>query len=596
MSSQLARLAAVLALTACSGSQDATTGSGSGSGSGSAVKAGSGSGSAEPPRVMSVDGHDVDMASFRILYSVLQGGQPGQRAQGALESLVRRELLAAAATEKGITVTDAQVDDEIKKSNFLLAGERHSLGDNLSDGGMWSKSKFDAFLGALNTTAADFHAEQARELLAVQMAESIRTGAKASPADARAEYMRLGDTVTFDAVVFKSEEYARALHPTTADYERYAAEHTDELKARYTQDAALYKGRKPELQLREIAITGTPAQREAAKAKLEAVRADVAAGKAKLADAAHTLNTDPALAASSGDVGWRLQERAALGDKALSEAVKSLKPGELTAVIASENGTFLVQAEAARSGDLTFDQVKLEIAQTLAKDVWANEAARRAALAAVTALRPGDKSLTDLFQRVPKMTDDPEIKKLLEGQDLQPVQKQQLIAEIAQSQHKSTGNEPHVPPKPSPDGPVITAGKDVLPALATVPPPQVESFGPVSKGSDLGALHLSKEQLAGLYALAPGNASLAIYEPGQGLYVVVQLEARTIPTADDFAHDEKLFTEKLDEKRGGTAVQDWLRTRCQAAAKANRIRVNPEIVGTDGPPYVPCFSLAADSP
>ena len=73
-----------------------------------------------------------------------------------------------------------------------------------------------------------------------------------------------------------------------------------------------------------------------AKAKLEAARAAIAGGKQKFADAAKQLNTDEAAKANGGELGWRTADNAMLGDKAVTDAVKALKPGEMTPVITTD--------------------------------------------------------------------------------------------------------------------------------------------------------------------------------------------------------------------------------------------------------------------
>src|SRR5262249_36507743 len=128
---------------------------------------------------------------------------------------------------------------------------------------------------------------------------------------------------------------------------------------------------------------------EAAKAKLEAARAAIASGKQKFAEAAKQLSSDDALKATGGDRGWQPAETRGFDDKAVNDAVKGLKPGEMTPVIATDNGVYLVLVEAKREGALTFDQVKLEIARKLALDTWSKEAARRAAIDAITKANAG---------------------------------------------------------------------------------------------------------------------------------------------------------------------------------------------------------------
>jgi PPIC-type PPIASE domain len=233
---------------------------------------------------------------------------------------------------------------------------------------------------------------------------------------------------------------------TDADVERYLAAHEADVKARYQQDERLYKGLKPQLKLRSIFIAKAEAAAvppeapapgdgsgsagsgsakppappepkkeapkpetpkvgmsiEEAKTKLEAARAAIAAKKQTFADAAKQLATDDNAKANGGDVGWRGVDNAQLGDKAVNDAVKTLKPGEMTPVITTDRGAWLVIAEDKREGDLDFDKVKKEIAGDLAKDVYAKEAAKRAALAAIEEARGGTgKNLFDMFEKEP---------------------------------------------------------------------------------------------------------------------------------------------------------------------------------------------------
>ncbi|MBA2540083.1 MAG: peptidylprolyl isomerase, partial [Deltaproteobacteria bacterium] len=142
---------------------------------------------------------------------------------------------------------------------------------------------------------------------------------------------------------------------------------------------------------------------EDAKAKLEAAQRAITAKQKKFADAAAELSTDEAHKANGGDLGWRTQDNPNLGDKSLNDQVKALKPGEMTLVVVNDKGVYLILVEDKRpvgdAKELTYDQVKMEIAAELARDTWSKEAAKRAALAALTSAREGTgKNLGDLYQ------------------------------------------------------------------------------------------------------------------------------------------------------------------------------------------------------
>jgi hypothetical protein len=179
---------------------------------------------------------------------------------------------------------------------------------------------------------------------------------------------------------------------------------------------------------------------DVAKTKLEAVRAAIVAGKLTFPDAEKQLAADSSddAPASNGYHGWRSVENAQLGDKAVNDAVKTLNPGEMTPVIVTDRGTYLVIALAKRQGDLSYDQVKNEIAATLAKDVWSKEAAKRDALDALAKAQAGTgKNLDQMFER--ELVRQPgSIEDILNNPDLTPEVKQQLLQQFLQREKQGS--------------------------------------------------------------------------------------------------------------------------------------------------------------
>jgi hypothetical protein len=176
---------------------------------------------------------------------------------------------------------------------------------------------------------------------------------------------------------------------------------------------------------------------DVAKAKLEALRAEIAAGKLTFPDAEKQVAADAAddAPAENGDRGWQSIEKLGLGDKAVTDAVKALKPGEMTPVIVTERGVYLVIATAKREGDLSFDQVKVEIAAGLAKDAWSKEAAKRAALEALAKVQASGKGLDPMFEKEP-VAPPPGggIEQLLQDPNLTQEQKQKILEQLIQQQ------------------------------------------------------------------------------------------------------------------------------------------------------------------
>src|SRR5262249_48831256 len=138
--------------------------------------------------------------------------------------------------------------------------------------------------------------------------------------------------------------------------------------------------------------------------------------------------------------GWHSAENPALGDKAVSDAVKALKPGEMTPVIVTDRGAYIVMATDKREGDLSFDQVKREIAAELAKDVWGKEAAKRAAISALDQARNGvGMNLEQLYDREQTTPSGPgngmDLEQLLNDPNMTPENKEKLRQIIEKQKH-----------------------------------------------------------------------------------------------------------------------------------------------------------------
>jgi len=343
--------------------------------------------------VVTVDGVDTTQTAYKLMFSANGGKSSQQKTMIALELLIRRELLAQAAEARGLMVDEDLVMEEIKRGHFYFAGQTLNIPGIFDADHIWSLRAFDGWYRQLNVSRNSYIEEQKRGMMAAMMADILQESVQVSRDEALSQFLFENNTATYDVVAFKPEVYRSALQVTDADIDRWAAAHDAEITARYKTDERLYKGTKPSLQLREIFIAkgdgsgGTTI--DAAKAKLEDVKKTVGSDPAKFAAAAKELSTDPAAKASGGELGWRSAENPALGDKALSDAAKALKPGETTPVITTDKGAYLIMATDKREGDLKLDQVKHEIAEALAKDAWSKEAAKRAAIAALDAARNG---------------------------------------------------------------------------------------------------------------------------------------------------------------------------------------------------------------
>jgi hypothetical protein len=597
--------------------------------------------------VVSIDGVDQSQSSYKIAYSnSYNDGRGKARVHKALELLIRRELLAQEAEARGLRVTDDLVMEHIKKGHFFLGGYRVPIPGIFDEHGHWNLRAFKGWLGQLNVTRTSYVEEQRRGMLAALMQSMLLESVDVSREEALTSYLFENHTVQYDVVAFRPEAYRSAMRLTDADVERFLATHGDQVEERYKADERTYKGVKPQLQLRQILIaTGETMKPEAAKAKLEAARTQIAAGKQKFADAARALNTDEAAKASGGELGWRTAESPMLGDKAVSDAVKELKAGEMTPVIETERGVYLVIAEAAREGDLTFDQVKHELARELARDVWGKEAAKRAALSALDKARTGvGLNLDQLYeQEAAPAGPGFDLQQILNDPNLTDEQKQQLLQMLLQQQQDKSGSlviesndqpaswraqaggasgeapaeakqapPPDEPPAPATDAPAppaadapappvpteVVASADQLPQLGEVAKPKVRRHGPAPRSFPMAGLGSSRDAATALFEeLSPGMLATRVYE-ADGAFIVMQLITRSEPDVERFEQDAARLTEEARQSRAVAFVEDWLKTRCEALHKDKKIKPNMGLLQESddkGNPlpisYRPCISF-----
>ena len=659
-----------------------------------APNAGQGGGGCNPGgSVMTVGSSKLNQSAYHVAYAANKySGR--QKVYAALEMMIRRELLADGASAAGIRVTKDAVEDEMKKGYFFYAGFRipdyqtdpmggpqfvseHSFFDVVDGDRFFNIGKFKGWVNSLNVSVGSYYDEQARAMQAALYSELLQESVRVSRDEALSDYLFASNTVSYDTVTFDPAVYRDAMRLSDADVTRFIAGHEADVKKKFTDEERTYKATKPALKLRQIKLDFAPAEPkpadapkppdgagsgsgsgsaapaepkkvaepakpaepkkltlEEAKAKLEAARTAIGTSKQKFIDTAKALSTDDATKWNGGDVGWKQVDNAGLGDKAINDAVKALKPGEVTAVVAGETAVYLVMADDKREGDLTFDQVKAEIAAEMARDVWSKEAAKRAALDAFKAAHAGTaKNLSDLFERgVNQREQQRQMQEMIEQQmqqqhgslvshekdhlaswqasdDKAPAGTAGSAAPAAGSAAPAAGSAapgagsgnaagaPTTPP-PAPAPVELTPSSDVLPAFGDVKKPKVVAETKVQKQKDMPGLETVADAGTVLFdELQAGMLGKKVYETPEG-FVLLQLIDKQAPKVEDFDKIADQEIARIRSIRGRMAVEGWLKTRCEALKKDGKIKPAADLVHeTDdaGKPlpqvYVPCMSF-----
>jgi hypothetical protein len=387
------------------------------------------------------------------------------------------------------------------------------------------------------------------------------------------------------------------------------------------------------------------------KAKLLAAKRDVEAGKRKWADVVKEYATDAAPKYNAGDLGWRSRENTSLGKNELNAAVKDLKPGQISEpVLVADKGAYMFLVEAERQGDLTFDQVKFEIAEKLAREAWAKEKAKREALAALAKATEGTGTpLEKLFELDVKLPgqdfdmeyfQDPTVPQeekerllrrlqrrgeldrpvVFEGKDVPAASKAQAggssaaagsatpaagsaPAPAGSAPAPAAGSAPAAPGSAAPPPPAkpaapaeITPSTDPLPEFEKYAPKAVRHMDQMRRTSLPG---LGKHAKVLFEDLRNGQVAKRVYEHN-GQYIVFQMVKKGEPTEADFTKEAEKFTEELRTARERVVIEDFLRSRCETLVKEKKLTAyrgdEHDDNGNVTKKFTPCFSFQSAAP
>lgn len=320
---------------------------------------------------------------------------PAARAE-TLDMLVRERVLQAAMQKQHLTVTDERLQ-RLFTTDPQFAQMRNADGTVNKE-----------LLSAQGMTSEMFAARLRRDLAQQQVLGGI-TGAVVVPAAVV--------NTALDALLqrrelrlarFEAKDYLAKVAPTDADIEAFYKQREadfrapeqaqieyvlldidsikrgitapeDDLRKYYAENASRYTAAE-ERRARHILITADKDAaadlRQKAKARAEALLAEVRKSPASFAEVAKKNSQDPGSAEKGGDLDFF--GRGAMV-KPFEEAVFAMKPGEISNVIETDFGYHVIQLEAVRGGDKkAFDavraQIEDEVRQQLAVKRWAEAA------------------------------------------------------------------------------------------------------------------------------------------------------------------------------------------------------------------------------
>lgn len=568
---------------------------------------------------VNVDGSDVQPSSWRYGMNGLgEGGDAQERRQRVIDLLVGRELLAQAAEDAGIRVSEDVANEAIAAGEFYFLGSQLDGSERYFTDGHFDYNSFQAFsrgLGQPSTGA--LIDEQRREHTANKMRSLLADSVTVSPQELRDRYVRENTTATAEHVSFDASAYERGLHLSDADLDLYLEHYEDEVKEEYDAQSHRYADVGEEVEVRFLRVDFGDDRGEAREAT-ERARERIEGGD-DFADVARDVSDDDRTAHRGGYMGWRPANALGLG-RAVTDAADELDFGELSEVVESDGGYYVFRLENEREGELDFEDVKHELARDMARPYFARAAAERDAEAALEELR-GGASFDELFPSGEEAEGDGELGRATpEVRDV-PAELGGEAGPLAQAEEAQGEAADGAPLEGEAEEEILEEGgeaaddgengagensaripADAIPDPVGISEPRRETIGPVPRtGGEIEGIGQSRELSRALFdELDEGEVAERIFEVDDA-FVLIRLVSREEADMEAFEDEADQLREMLALEKSAGVLFDWIHGRCRELTAEGRIDVNPEYflaeTGEATPQdleYIPCQTLTLE--
>ncbi|MBW2108402.1 MAG: SurA N-terminal domain-containing protein [Deltaproteobacteria bacterium] len=310
----------------------------------------------------------------------------------ALDKLINQRLLLQAADRLNLHVTDQEVVNTIQNIKAF------------QQDGRFSARRYQRVLAANRLSPEAFEANMRMDLVVSKVRAFVQSTAKVSEAEAREQFNWREEQRRIDYVAFDPASY-RDITISPEDLKAYFASHQEayqapaKIKVAYVRVG--FKDLESQSQVQEEDISqyfeqnrdhyGTPKKvrarhilfrldPDAPQETLDAVRAkaqkvlDQARAGADLAKLAEKYSEDPGSKKRGGDLGFFTRDKMV---KPFSDAAFSMKPGQISDLVATRFGWHIIKVEAVQQAkepvlsevhDKIRDKLVQDAARTLAYD------------------------------------------------------------------------------------------------------------------------------------------------------------------------------------------------------------------------------------
>ena len=317
-----------------------------------------------------------------------------------LDQIVRERVLFAAMARAHLSASDDRLVRELQSIPQLAALKRAD--------GSFDVAAYKVMVESQGRTTESFEAALRQDIALRQVLAGIEGSAPPAGAPGRAALEALLQQREIQVLRFDAKDLRAGIAPTDAEMAAYHKAHESEFRAPeqatieyvvldvdvlksqiatteedlrkyYEQNIARYTAaeeRRASHILIKAAKDAPSAERQQAKAKAEALLAELRKNPAGFAEAARKNSDDPGSAERGGDLDFFA--RGAMV-KPFEDAAYAMKAGEISNVVETDFGYHIIRLDAVRGGERKpFEQVRAEIEAEVKKQLAAERFAKDA--------------------------------------------------------------------------------------------------------------------------------------------------------------------------------------------------------------------------
>jgi len=339
-----------------------------------------------------VDGEAIDATDIDMEYTRHYGWSFARNQEltevmaqkrALLDDLIKVRVLAGLAGKLGLVATKTDLHD------FILDEKR-----NIDRASFSTDGKFDADLyrrvitSGYRSSMKRYERARSHDLAARRLLEFLAAQPRVPNADVDEEWRLRNTKVNLEFVAFEPGDEPEPAQPTADEAAAWAKDHETEVKEYYDAHKTDYD-RPRELRLRQIfkkADADNPKAWEAARAASAELRTRIEKGE-DMAELAKEHSDHFSYKEQGGDMGWQTKGNA---DPAFDEAAFALAAGQLSGVVETPTGFYVLRAEEIRDAvKRALDDVRSEIAAILLVEARRKEAASKRAAEVLAQAKAG---------------------------------------------------------------------------------------------------------------------------------------------------------------------------------------------------------------